>query len=193
MSKAQDLQQLIEQLQRGGATSAGRATPLFDSVAERVAPRNAVEQEVAQLWQELLGGDMPGVLDNFFDLGGHSLLGSQLISRIRSRFQQCLTLAEFLDEPTIERIARSLGSGADDTPIDADEAAVRYCLVPVQRNGEGDHSSVCRAWGQRQSSAWVGQGHGYAAAFTVCNALGSMARLSLTSASRIWPNTIFAA
>ncbi|WP_226439744.1 non-ribosomal peptide synthetase/type I polyketide synthase [Pseudomonas sp. MWU16-30316] len=135
--KAQDLQQLIDQLQRGGATSAGRATPLFDSGAERVAPRNAVEQEVAQLWQELLGGDMPGVLDNFFDLGGHSLLGSQLISRIRSRFQQCLTLAEFLDEPTIERIARSLDSVAEDTPIDADEAAVRYCLVPVQRNGEG--------------------------------------------------------
>ena len=139
VSKAEDVEVWLRRLAGGtdarGERGGAHAAPPVD---ERIAPRNDVERELAQLWRELLGGELPGVTDNFFTLGGHSLLGAQLISRVRERFANCLTLAEFLDEPTIERMARSLGApDAADTTRGEDDAHVRYCLVPVQRTGAG--------------------------------------------------------
>jgi NAD(P)-dependent dehydrogenase (short-subunit alcohol dehydrogenase family)/acyl carrier protein len=68
---------------------------------EYVAPRNSVEQHLAEMWQKLLGIDEVGVYDNFFELGGHSLLAIQLISRLRETFQVELTLQSLLATPTI--------------------------------------------------------------------------------------------
>jgi amino acid adenylation domain-containing protein len=121
------------------ADGAGARSTASSAAAEHIAPRNALERQLAELWRELLGGELPGVRDDFFTLGGHSLLGAQLISRIRERFPQCLTLAEFLDEPTIEHIAATLGASdeAGGAPDDSTDLHVRYCLVPVQRAGEG--------------------------------------------------------
>ncbi|MCW3610637.1 non-ribosomal peptide synthetase/type I polyketide synthase [Burkholderia cenocepacia] len=137
--KAEDVEAWLRRVAGGpdphGERGGARVSPSGD---ERIAPRNDVERELAQLWRELLGGELPGVTDDFFMLGGHSLLGAQLISRVRERFAHCLTLAEFLDEPTIERMAQSLGaSDAADTVLGEDDAHVRYCLVPVQRTGAG--------------------------------------------------------
>jgi acyl carrier protein len=50
-----------------------------------VAPRTSVESLLAEVWQEVLGVDRIGVYDNFFDLGGHSLLSIQVISRMEDR------------------------------------------------------------------------------------------------------------
>ena len=49
--------------------------PAKQRKGEFVAPRNAVEEILAQIWQELLGVERVGAYDNFFDLGGHSLQG----------------------------------------------------------------------------------------------------------------------
>ncbi len=51
--------------------------------AEHVAPRNPIEEVLAPLWAEVLGVERVGVHDDFFALGGHSLLGVQLLSRVR--------------------------------------------------------------------------------------------------------------
>jgi amino acid adenylation domain-containing protein len=70
-----------------------------------VAPRTFVEEELARLWRELLGVDVVGIHDNFFDLGGHSLLLTQLLSRIREDFEVDLLLGTLFDNQTIAQMA----------------------------------------------------------------------------------------
>jgi acyl carrier protein len=49
-----------------------------------------------------------GIADNFFDLGGHSLNATQLVSRLRMKFGVDLTLAEFFVSPTIKDVSRQI-------------------------------------------------------------------------------------
>jgi len=65
------------------------------------APRTPTEQKLAEILAPLLGLDRVGVQDNFFMLGGHSLLGTQLIARVRGTFGIELTLRSLFDAPTI--------------------------------------------------------------------------------------------
>ncbi|MDF5712386.1 MAG: SDR family oxidoreductase [Rhizonema sp. NSF051] len=66
-----------------------------------IAPRNEVEQTVAEIWQQLLGIEQIGIYDNFFDLGGHSLLATQIISRLRKEFHVDVPLHSLFETPTI--------------------------------------------------------------------------------------------
>ena len=70
-----------------------------------VAPGNAVEESIAEIWQNLLGIKSIGVEDNFFDLGGDSLLATQAIARLRTAFQISLPLRAFFESPTIRSLA----------------------------------------------------------------------------------------
>ena len=70
-----------------------------------VAPRTRVEEQLAGIWKEVLGIDKVGIHDNFFDLGGHSLLGTQLISRMRKIFNVDVPLRSIFDYPTLDRLA----------------------------------------------------------------------------------------
>ena len=75
---------------------------------EFVAPRTAVEERLTALVTELLGVQPIGVTDNFFLLGGHSLLGTQLIARLRQAFGVNLGLRSVFDHPTIEDLAAEI-------------------------------------------------------------------------------------
>ncbi len=70
-----------------------------------VGPRTETEQELAQIWSELLRIENVGVQDNFFDLGGHSLLATQMVSRILNTFAVELKLQDVFHEATVEGIA----------------------------------------------------------------------------------------
>jgi acyl carrier protein len=70
-----------------------------------VAPRNETECKIADIYQELLGIDGIGIHDNFFDLGGHSLIGIQLISRLRQEFQVELSLRFIFEAPSVAELA----------------------------------------------------------------------------------------
>ena len=70
-----------------------------------VPPRNAIEQALCEMWQQILGLDKVGVEDNFFEIGGHSLLATRIISRCRQRFQVDVPLKLLFDSPTIETLA----------------------------------------------------------------------------------------
>ena len=61
-----------------------------------VAPRTAMEELIAKIWQELLGVERVGVHDNFFDLGGHSLLSMRVIARIERESGQRISPREIL-------------------------------------------------------------------------------------------------
>jgi amino acid adenylation domain-containing protein len=71
-----------------------------------VPPRGPVEEALAAVWRELLGQDRVGVHDNFFDLGGHSLIATQLLARVRNTFAVEPPLREFLEGATIAGLAR---------------------------------------------------------------------------------------
>ncbi|HTG43499.1 MAG TPA: amino acid adenylation domain-containing protein, partial [Verrucomicrobiae bacterium] len=73
-----------------------------------VAPRDAVEQQLAKIWEKVLGVQPIGVADNFFDLGGHSLLAVKVFSQIEKNLGKKLPLATLFRAPTIEQIASVL-------------------------------------------------------------------------------------
>jgi phthiocerol/phenolphthiocerol synthesis type-I polyketide synthase E len=68
------------------------------------APRSALEERLAGLFQEMLGVDRVGIHDNFFDLGGNSLVATQLISRLREQFDVGLTLRALFESPTVAEL-----------------------------------------------------------------------------------------
>ncbi|HKI01750.1 MAG TPA: amino acid adenylation domain-containing protein [Thermoanaerobaculia bacterium] len=71
-----------------------------------VPPGSPVEETLAGIWSQLLGVDRVGIHDNFFDLGGHSLLTTQLVSRLRGAFQIEVALPTFFEDPTVAGLAQ---------------------------------------------------------------------------------------
>ncbi|AFZ11265.1 amino acid adenylation domain protein [Crinalium epipsammum PCC 9333] len=73
-----------------------------------VAPRNSTETTLAKLWFEVLGVENISIYDNFFDLGGDSILVTQLITKVREVFQVELPLRDFFEQPTIAAFVECL-------------------------------------------------------------------------------------
>jgi thioesterase domain-containing protein/acyl carrier protein len=71
-----------------------------------IAPRDSTEQQLAKIWEKVLGVQPIGVADNFFDLGGHSLMAVRLFAQIEKFLNKKLPLATLFRAPTIEGIAR---------------------------------------------------------------------------------------
>ncbi|WHX35229.1 non-ribosomal peptide synthase/polyketide synthase [Paenibacillus polymyxa] len=76
---------------------------------EYVAPRTTLETRLALIWQQVLGIARVGVQDDFFDLGGHSLRASTLVSKIRKELQVEVPLREVFRYTTIEQLAQRIG------------------------------------------------------------------------------------
>ncbi|WP_037584729.1 phosphopantetheine-binding protein, partial [Stigmatella aurantiaca] len=76
-----------------------------DLPTEYVAPRDDLEAEIAGIWAELLGVQQVGIHDSFFLLGGHSLLGMQLLSRIREQLKGDIPLRSLFETPTVAGLA----------------------------------------------------------------------------------------
>jgi amino acid adenylation domain-containing protein len=73
-----------------------------------VAPRNEIEEAVADTWKEMFGVAEIGIHDNFFDLGGHSLLATQLASKLREAFGIELSLEGLFEAPTVAELSDSI-------------------------------------------------------------------------------------
>ncbi|MBC9929147.1 non-ribosomal peptide synthetase [Chitinophaga qingshengii] len=73
-----------------------------------VAPRNESEQQLADIWKELLGVEQVGIHDNFFERGGHSLSATRLISILRNRLAAELSIRDLFLHPTIASLAARL-------------------------------------------------------------------------------------
>ena len=78
------------------------------AAGERIAPRNEVEQQLASIWQELLAVNELGVSENFFDLGGNSLLAMQVLARIRRTFEVEVSIRSLFDGPTIDELGQEI-------------------------------------------------------------------------------------
>jgi len=90
---------------------------------DMIAPRNELERQIAAIMAKVLGLPEIGVSDNFFAMGGHSLLAAQLTSRINRELDAALSLRALFDGPTVEKLAqmvdrsRQEGGAAKRAPI----------------------------------------------------------------------------
>lgn len=84
--------------------------------AAYVPPQTKVEQIIAAIWQEVLRVEKVGIHDNFFDLGGHSLLLSQVHAQLREKLRQDLSVVEMFQYPTISLLAKHLSQKQEEPP-----------------------------------------------------------------------------
>ena len=73
-----------------------------------VAPKNKTEEAVAAIWAEVLRRERISADDNFFDLGGHSLMATQIVSRVREQFHVELGIRILFEKPTIAGLAQAI-------------------------------------------------------------------------------------
>ncbi len=120
-----------------------RALPAPESVAaapkqDSIAPRNDVERQLVQVWEEVLGVRPIGVRDNFFELGGYSLLALRLLTRVNQQFGRELSLQLLLQTETVESMAeliRQPANGSAPSPLVAlqpqGSRTPFFCMHPV--------------------------------------------------------------
>ncbi len=109
-----------------------------------LAPRNPFETLLAQIWQEALQLEKVGVMDNFFEIGGHSLLAGRVISLIQQITGRLLPLSALFANPTVAQLAvllkeDSLLDQVWDTLVPIRKAGTRpplYCIHPVSGDVE---------------------------------------------------------
>ena len=99
-------------------------TPAY---AERLPPRDALETTLSEIWKDLLGRKNVSIHDDFFDIGGHSLLAARMFARIEKELGKNLPLALLFEHSTIEKLAAVMRQG-DVTPE-------WTTLVPIKSKG----------------------------------------------------------
>jgi amino acid adenylation domain-containing protein/thioester reductase-like protein len=105
------------------------------------APRTVNEQQMVEIWQEVLGVSQVGIYDNFFDLGGHSLLIVRLFARIRAVLQMDLPFQFLFDAPILVDFVEKLESlnkqGEKETEqesLDLTKEAVLDCTIALKNS-----------------------------------------------------------
>jgi amino acid adenylation domain-containing protein len=78
------------------------------------APRDQIEEMLADIWAAVLGVERVGIHDNFFELGGHSLLAAQVLSRVQKAFQATLPLRLLFESPTVAAFAERMNAMRED-------------------------------------------------------------------------------
>jgi acyl carrier protein len=102
--------------------------------AERVPPRNPMEEDLAAAWAEVLKRDPQeiGVLDNFFDLGGHSLLVTRFISLFRSRWGIEVPMQLVFDTPNLGVLADRI---VEQELVEADDEVLAALMAEIGETG----------------------------------------------------------
>jgi len=95
--------------------------------AAHVPPRSELEARLAAIWREVLGVERVGAHDDFFDLGGQSILAMRLVARVREELGGDVAVAELLQAPTLEDMAVAVAGGSK---------RVKLPLVALQTFGE---------------------------------------------------------
>jgi surfactin synthase thioesterase subunit/acyl carrier protein len=103
--------------------------------ARYVAPRNEQERQLQTIWQEVIGVEPLGMRDDFFEVGGHSLLAVRLVAAIEARFGQRVSLAALLQGRTIEAVAQMLGA-PQGSAAEASATTGETSFLTLQRGGK---------------------------------------------------------
>ena len=145
-----DLHDLRRQSERIAAAQSGSASsessavfarPQLDS--EFLEPRNDIEEQLVAMWQDLLGIDQIGVRDDFFDLGGHSLIAVRLFAQVKRTFSVDFPISVLVEAPTVEAVAERIASALpEDDAEDTEESTIvaarpRYRHLVPMHPGDG--------------------------------------------------------
>lgn len=117
---------------------AQRMPPTRNAEIQSTPPRNSDEMAVAEVWESLLKRPADSVDENFFAAGGNSLLASQMVARLRQRFERGLSLRALFERPTIAGLAASLAAASDLVPAGSSQSGATtqlsyFPLSPQQR------------------------------------------------------------
>ena len=112
------------------------------------AARGPIEEILIEIWRELLGVPA-GIHDNFFSLGGHSLLVTGVASRIRDAFGVELSLSRLFDRPTVARLAAEIQGRLSDPPVGPEHGEV--AMPPIVPRGESSPAPLSFA----QQRLWL--------------------------------------
>jgi amino acid adenylation domain-containing protein len=112
-----------------------RALPAPDAerpelAAAFIAPRTPAEKSLASIWMKLLGINRTGINDNYFELGGDSLLATQLASQVRSVFEVELPLVELFRHPTLAEMATSIEEAIIEQMEEISDEEAEQLLLP---------------------------------------------------------------
>ncbi len=93
---------------------------------EFIAPRNALEAKLLEIWQEVLGREQIGVTDDFFEVGGHSLKATRLAAYIFKKMDVEISLLEIFEKPTLVEMAELIAQKEKSTysiiePVEVEE------------------------------------------------------------------------
>lgn len=116
-----------------------RALPAPDGTRPELAsaytaPNTTLEQMIGAVWQEILQLEQVGIHDNFFDLGGHSLLLAKLHSRLTTLLEQDVTIIDLFQYPTIYTLTQYLNQKQEQQDQAQASMETRQELVHRQRN-----------------------------------------------------------
>jgi amino acid adenylation domain-containing protein/non-ribosomal peptide synthase protein (TIGR01720 family) len=106
---------------------------------EHVAARTPVEEMLTDIWSDVLGVEQISVHADFFDLGGHSLMATQVISRVRNTYNIELPLRRLFDTPTIARFAKLIEEQKDQVSEDPEPS-----VVPISRDAFRTSNTLLR-------------------------------------------------
>jgi acyl transferase domain-containing protein/acyl carrier protein len=119
--------------------------PRPELVDSYMPARNNLEQQIVELWEDLLGVIPVGVNDNFFELGGNSLIGIDLITRLRKMLQLETVAAHMLYEaPTISKMALYIENGTS-------TQGVQKRLARGEKRRESQKQRILHTKGEKQS------------------------------------------
>jgi acyl transferase domain-containing protein/thioesterase domain-containing protein len=115
------LEALVQQVRDSGpqADEAGARFARPDLASNFVAPRDDVEAGLVAMWEELLGVDQVGVEDDFFALGGHSLIAVRLFGQIKRKFDVEYPISVLFEAPTVEKVAELIKAERGDSHQDS--------------------------------------------------------------------------
>ncbi|HIA01081.1 MAG TPA: non-ribosomal peptide synthetase, partial [Myxococcales bacterium] len=131
----------------------------LDQQREIIAPRNATEEKLLTIWQRVLNQPLLSMTDNFFAVGGHSLLSIRLMTDIQGEFKQQLPLSVLLQQGTIESLAQVLldeSGQLASSPLllmqhcEAPQHSALFCVHPIGGNVLSWHALALRL-GHQQS------------------------------------------
>jgi acyl carrier protein len=118
--------------------------------ADFIAPRTALEEKVAAIWVDVLGISPIGVSDNFFDLGGNSLMAAQVLSRLYRVFGTDVSMRNFFESPTVAAVGLAVVQNKAERISEAnvarilDELASSSSDVAIIESEERKHTHIGR-------------------------------------------------
>jgi amino acid adenylation domain-containing protein len=122
----------------------------------RLPPQTALEQQIAEIWQAVLKREQVGIDDNFFDLGGHSLLLLQVLGRLRERLGRKLPVVTLFQFPTIQSLAAHLSHSENEAAAVTDrptEATPPAATRSIAESDDSDDIAIIGMAGQFPGAA----------------------------------------